>query len=166
MQEQLMTETKVEVRETVTFIIFQLLYLRKCLPTFWTATWREYKKFKTKHWTCSFHLGLHTFVNKNFPYVIKQLKLPRASPSPSYFLSLSLWLYSPLDLLQFFNFLILYSVGRTPWTRDQPVARPLHKHRTAQTQNKPTQTSMPWVGFEPTIQRSGERRQFILWRAA
>jgi hypothetical protein len=52
-----------------------------------------------------------------------------------------LWLYIPfLDLGRFFSFLILYTVGRTPWTRHQPFARPL-----------PTQTSMPWVGFEPTI---------------
>jgi hypothetical protein len=33
---------------------------------------------------------------------------------------------------------------------DQPVARPLPTHGTAQTQNKHTQTSMPQVGFEPT----------------
>jgi hypothetical protein len=44
-----------------------------------------------------------------------------------------------------------YAVGRTPWTGDQPVARPLPAHRTAQTQNKRTQTSMPRVGFERTI---------------
>jgi hypothetical protein len=50
-----------------------------------------------------------------------------------------------------FSFLILYRVGRTPWTGNQPVARPLPTHRTAQTQNKRTQTSKPWVGFEPTI---------------
>jgi hypothetical protein len=30
----------------------------------------------------------------------------------------------------------LFTIGRTPWTCDQPVARPLPKHRTAQTQNK------------------------------
>jgi hypothetical protein len=40
-------------------------------------------------------------------------------------LSLSLWLYSPSDLGRFFSFLILYTVGRTPWTEDQPIARPL-----------------------------------------
>jgi hypothetical protein len=34
---------------------------------------------------------------------------------------------------------------------DQPVARPLSAHRTAQIQNKGTQTSMPQVGFEPTF---------------
>jgi hypothetical protein len=63
---------------------------------------------------------------------------------------LYLWLYSPLNRGQFFSFLILYTVGKTPWTGDQPVARPLPTHRTSQTQNKRTQTFMPGVGFEPT----------------
>jgi hypothetical protein len=40
--------------------------------------------------------------------------------------------YSPLvDLGSFFSFLIFYTVGRTPWTGDQPVAKPLSAHRTA-----------------------------------
>jgi hypothetical protein len=56
-----------------------------------------------------------------------------------------------LDLCRSFSFLILYTVGRTPWTGDQPVTRPLPTHRTTQTQNKRTQTSMSQVGFEPTI---------------
>jgi hypothetical protein len=43
-----------------------------------------------------------------------------------------------------FSFLIFYTVGRTPWMGDQPVARP-------QTQNKRTQTFMLQVGFESTI---------------
>jgi hypothetical protein len=64
--------------------------------------------------------------------------------------SLSLWLYSPLDLGRLFSFLILSTVGRTPWTGDQPVARPLRTHRTTQTQNKRTKTSIPRVGFEST----------------
>jgi hypothetical protein len=34
---------------------------------------------------------------------------------------------------------------------DQPVARPLPTPRKTQTQNKHIQTSMPRVGFEPTI---------------
>jgi hypothetical protein len=33
---------------------------------------------------------------------------------------------------------------------DQLVAKPLPTHRTAQSQNKRTPTSMPRVGFEPT----------------
>jgi hypothetical protein len=51
----------------------------------------------------------------------------------------------------FFGFLIFYTVGSTPWTEDQPVTRPLPAHRTAQTQDKRTQTYMPWEGFEPMI---------------
>jgi hypothetical protein len=50
-----------------------------------------------------------------------------------------------------FSFFIFYTVGRTPWTGDQPVARPLPTHRIAQTQNKRTQTYTPRVGFAPTI---------------
>jgi hypothetical protein len=34
-----------------------------------------------------------------------------------------------LGLGRFFSFLIPYTVGRTPWTGDQPVARPLPTHR-------------------------------------
>jgi hypothetical protein len=34
--------------------------------------------------------------------------------------SLPLWLCSPLDLGRFLSFLILYAVGRTPLTGDQP----------------------------------------------
>jgi hypothetical protein len=40
--------------------------------------------------------------------------------------TLSLWLYSPLNISRFFSFLILYTDGRTPCIGDQPVA---HKHR-------------------------------------
>jgi hypothetical protein len=62
------------------------------------------------------------------------------------------WHYSPfVGPWPLFSFLILYTVGSTPWTGDQPVARPASTHRTTETQNKRTQTSMPWVGFEPTI---------------
>jgi hypothetical protein len=56
----------------------------------------------------------------------------------------------PFSWALFFQFLNLYTVGRTPWTGDHPLARPLPTHRTTQTQNKRTQTSMPRVGFEST----------------
>jgi hypothetical protein len=51
----------------------------------------------------------------------------------------------------FFSFLILYTVGRTPWTGDQPVASPLPTRRTTQTQNERTPTGMPQVGFQAMI---------------
>jgi hypothetical protein len=45
-------------------------------------------------------------------------------------LLLLLYLYSPLlGFGGFFSFLFLYTVSRTPWTGDQPVARPLPTHR-------------------------------------
>jgi hypothetical protein len=63
-----------------------------------------------------------------------------------------LWLYSPLlGLGRFFSFLILYTIGRFPWTGDQPVSRPVPTQRTTQTQNKRRQTSMPRVKFQPMI---------------
>jgi hypothetical protein len=45
---------------------------------------------------------------------------------------------------------IQYIVGRTPWTWNRPVARPLSTRRRTQTQNNRTQTSKLRVGFEPT----------------
>jgi hypothetical protein len=55
-------------------------------------------------------------------------------------LLLLLWIYGPLLCLgRFFSFLILCTVGRTPWTGDQPVAKHLPIRRTTQTQNKRTQ---------------------------
>jgi hypothetical protein len=62
-----------------------------------------------------------------------------------------LCLYSSFGLRPLFQFSNLYTVGRTHWTGDQPAARPLPTHRTAQIQNKRTQTSMPQEGFEPAI---------------
>jgi hypothetical protein len=56
-----------------------------------------------------------------------------------------------VGLWPLFQFVNLYTVGRTPWTGDQPVAGPLPTHRTTQTQNKRRQTCMPRVRFEPTI---------------
>jgi hypothetical protein len=56
-----------------------------------------------------------------------------------------------LDLGRIFIFLIFYTVGKPPWTADQPVARPLPVHRTEQTQNKRIYTSTPRVGFATTI---------------
>jgi hypothetical protein len=64
---------------------------------------------------------------------------------------LTAWAMARPYLGSFISSLILYTVGKTPWTGDQPFARPLPAHRTTKIQNKRTQTSMPRVGFEPTI---------------
>jgi hypothetical protein len=68
-----------------------------------------------------------------------------------YLPSIYLWLYSPCGPWQLFQFLNLYTVGRTSWTGDQSLARPLPAHMTTQTQNKRTQTSISRVGFEHTF---------------
>jgi hypothetical protein len=80
------------------------------------------------------------------------------SINPSIYLSIHLFIYLStiylsihLSIYRFTAFcwtLAAFSVvGRTAWTGDQPVARPLPTHRPAQTQNKHTQKSMPSVGF-------------------
>jgi hypothetical protein len=73
------------------------------------------------------------------------------SVRPSVRLSIYLWVYSPCGSWPPFQFLNLYTFGRTPWTGDQPVAKPLLAQRTTQTQIKSRGTSMPRVGFEPMI---------------
>jgi hypothetical protein len=66
----------------------------------------------------------------------------------SVYLSMALQPFAgPWPLFQFHD---LIQSRRTPLAGNRPVAKPLTAHRTAQTQNKRTQTSIPWVGFEPT----------------
>jgi hypothetical protein len=51
--------------------------------------------------------------------------------------SIYLSLYGSMVLVhlgRFFSFLILYTTGRTTWTGDHPVVRPLPTHRTIQTE--------------------------------
>jgi hypothetical protein len=85
-------------------------------------------------------------------------------------------LYHTLTVLRFFIFsLDLYTIGRTPWTSDRPVARPLPKYRTIQTENKRTHArtrththtkhSCPKWDLNPQSQRLSERRQFMPYTA-
>jgi hypothetical protein len=57
---------------------------------------------------------------------------------------------------QLFQFLDFYTVDRTPWTGDQPFARPLPTHGT-QAQNKGTQYRHPcfvWDSYDPSVRAS------------
>jgi hypothetical protein len=74
-----------------------------------------------------------------------------SSSSSSYYYYYYYYSYTALGLGRFFSFLILYTVRRTPWTGDQAVARPLPTHIEQHKHRIEAQTSMPWVGFEPTI---------------
>jgi hypothetical protein len=74
------------------------------------------------------------------------------------------WLYSPLlgPGLSFSFVIFFYTDGGTPWTSDQPVARPLPTHRATQTQNKRTHKHpcLMWDS-NPWSQRSSGRRQLM-----
>jgi hypothetical protein len=63
------------------------------------------------------------FIEQNMPYMFQLCKaIIRGLHSEEGVAFLLLWLYSPLlDLGCFFSFLIIYTVGSTPWMRDQPV---------------------------------------------
>jgi hypothetical protein len=97
---------------------------------------------------------LQEIITINSENHLKHNRVNRTNIYLSIYLFICLSVYGSTVLVHlgsFFSFLILYTVGRTPWTSDQPVARPLPRHRTTQTQNKRTQTFMPCVGVEPTI---------------
>jgi hypothetical protein len=67
------------------------------------------------------------------PHPKKLKKLHKASNRDSVFH----WLYIPVGPWPLiFQFHDHFTDGRTPWTSDQLVARPLPKHRTTWTQNK------------------------------
>jgi hypothetical protein len=78
----------------------------------------------------------------NIVHKVKQVKMPKLKIictgefwiffSPFF----SLALQPPWALASDFQFHDNFTDGRTPWTSDQLVARPLLKHRTTQTQNK------------------------------
>jgi hypothetical protein len=90
----------------------------------------------------------------------KQKKRMSYDSVGSYVTSLHQWFHGPLlGHGLFISFLIFYTVGRTPWTGDQPVARPLPTHRKTQTQNKYTHrhSCLEWYS-NPWSQRSSERR--------
>jgi hypothetical protein len=58
-----------------------------------------------------------------------------------------------------FSILIIYTVGRTPWTGDQPITKPLPTHRTTNRYIEQMHTdNRSRVKFEPTIPVFEEER--------
>jgi hypothetical protein len=73
-------------------------------------------------------------------------------------------LQPPWALDSDFQFHDYFTDGRTPWTSDQLVARPLANHRTTQTQNKRIHTpNIPCLVWDsnPRSLLPSERRQFM-----
>jgi hypothetical protein len=66
-----------------------------------------------------------------------------------------------LDLARFYSFLILYTVARTPWAGDQPVARQPPTHRI----NVHRHACLEWDSNRRS-RCSSERRQFMAFDRA
>jgi hypothetical protein len=109
-----------------------------------TSLFHSHKSFGADHYETSDHKP--SSIPTNGPCDDESDPFIHPSVRPSVRPSIHLSLYSPCEPWPLFQFLNLYTVGRTPWTSDQPVIRPLPTHSTTQ-----TQTSMPRVGFEPTM---------------
>jgi hypothetical protein len=95
---------------------------------------------------------LPTYLSVCLPVCLCVCLCVRPSIRPSVRSSIHLSIYGSgvllLDLSRFFIFLILYKVGRTPWTGDQPV------------ENKHGHPCLEWRS-NPRPQRLSERRQFM-----
>jgi hypothetical protein len=121
------------------FVVIPFTSLRFAFGMYSSECWRQYRLFRFGALSLSPFSQTYNFENNFYNFSIP---------------SLYLFIYGStillLDLSRFFSFLFLYIVGRTPWTGDQPFgSRYLHTEQ--HKENKSTQTSMPWVGFEPTI---------------
>jgi hypothetical protein len=83
------------------------------------------------------------------------------SNEPFFFPVALLALTGPWPLLQFRIF--FYTDGRTPWTSDKPVARPLPIHRTTQTENK-LLYRLPCFGCDSNSDLSFRASEDSSWR--
>jgi hypothetical protein len=88
--------------------------------------------------------------------------LDRDRSTLTIYLSIYLSIYRYCRPWPLFRFLNLYTDGRTPWTEDVPVVRPLSTHRTTQTQNTQTHRHPYFEWYSnPRSQRSSGRRRFM-----
>jgi hypothetical protein len=100
------------------FLLGLLLYLEDRGDMFLRNAWCSPNFALLEPEDCTFH-------SRRLHYV-KCRTLMQTTYLPTY-LPAYLWLYSPLlDLGHIFSFLILYTVGRTPWTG---ISIEQHKHR-------------------------------------
>jgi hypothetical protein len=86
----------------------------------WLTTFYILHPYKRLLFGQTVHNIVNFWISQNFIVAVMSIY-----SNPNWLVVILLWLYSPLlDLGRFFSFLILYIVGRTPWTGDQSVARP------------------------------------------
>jgi hypothetical protein len=151
------------------FCIFSFLFslleteqsVRFNMMQFWQSYILTSMRFKRFLWYDKAY-GFHIWINISWKgYIFKTIKTKNklvsckkksvtATIPADICLSMVLQAFvGPWPHFQFLD--LFYTDSKTPWTGDQPVARPLPAHMTTQTQNKSTQASMSQVGFETTI---------------
>jgi hypothetical protein len=107
--------------------------------------------------------GVADWVNDEMSVTLSEFvtNLVNVSLSLSLFLLLPLWnIGHPWNASIHSSFLILKTVGRTPWKGDQPVARPLPTHDLTNRINADKHPCLEWDS-NPRFQCSNERRQFM-----
>jgi hypothetical protein len=112
------------------------------------SAWSKIRCFMT----ADFNLPNAILKNKEIRSDRNSMGLNLLSKKTNSTMYLSISLQPFVETWPLFIFLIFFTVCRTPWTGDQPVARLLPTYRTAQTQSKRTHRH-PCIkrGFEPTI---------------
>jgi hypothetical protein len=93
-------------------------------------------QFLMENWTRAFHyyssISFYSLRRSLNVYIdLMNLQVHFAMKAPPFYV---LGLYSPCGPWPLFRSPNLFTIGRTPWASDRPVARPLPKHRTAQAQ--------------------------------
>jgi hypothetical protein len=84
----------------------------------------------------SIYLSIYLFIYLYISICLSIYLYLSINLSISIYPSMYLWLYTSCGPWPLFQYLNLYTVGGTPWTGNQPVAKPLPTHTTTQTQNK------------------------------
>jgi hypothetical protein len=132
----------------------------------WWAEWQLFSECFGFPWKFSFHRLLHTHLSfiqgwYNIPNSGRRAKWTHSRPTRRKkrysCICIIVTLQTFVGLGHFFSFFILYTVGRTPLTGDQPVARPLPTHRTINEHKHPC---LEWDS-NPRSQCSRGRRQFM-----
>jgi hypothetical protein len=150
------------------FIIARLITITAKSVTLHAAGWNVSRYLPQESWTWNFLLRFYIVIPGNYfviflcDFSTRFMKVNACiwDRVCSHVLSLK-FIHSFINVSTASSY-SFYIDGRTPWTRDQPFARPLPTHRTTQTQNKRTHKH-PYSKWNsnPRSQRSSGRRQFM-----
>jgi hypothetical protein len=138
------------------------LFFKICIPHSTARNYfslrRNYTKLRRRHYPPSNRAAIFQyFLNLLFLFTPYIFYTPVLIIRLSFIITIEVFIYGSIALVDlgcFFQFLNPYTVGRTPWTGDQPVARPLPAHRTTQT-HRDTHASSRIRTHDPSI-RAGE----------